>query len=112
MNGSIKPENKGKKEKERKERRKKEIYTYNFNYLNLNYDTPNFSSSEFIFICVSTNDSRKNVQLLIDVFKAGFGDTNHVKLYLRVNNVDVKTTNSLPVKYSVSKKVFCVQKTN
>jgi len=53
--------------------------------------TPNFSSSEFIFICVSTNDRRKNVQLLIDVFKAGFGDTKHVKLYLRVNNIDVNT---------------------
>lgn len=53
--------------------------------------TPDFSSTEFIFICVSTNARRKNVQLLIDVFNSGFSDTNHVKLYLRVDGIDANS---------------------
>ena len=68
--------------------------------------TPDFSSTEFIFICVSTNARRKNVQLLIDVFNSGFSDTNHVKLYLRVDGIDVNSftpnIKSIPPQLSMS----------
>ena len=49
---------------------------------------PDYSSKDFVFLCVSTNAHRKNVLLLINTFKKAFANSPNIKLLLRVNDVD------------------------